>query len=71
MVSLHLPGDGGNGHRIMHAAAFYTAPTEGPGCLGVVRLFLTSALSVSPLCRGPIPKPSRGLPHIVRPNNRR
>ncbi len=55
MVFLHLPGGGGNGHRIIYAAAFSTAPTEVPGCLGVVRLFLTSALSVSPLCRGPMP----------------
>jgi hypothetical protein len=34
MVFLHLPWGGGNGHRIMHAAAFYTAPTEGPGAPG-------------------------------------
>ena len=34
MVFLHLPWGGGNGHRIIHAAAFYTAPTEGPGAPG-------------------------------------
>ena|SRR3712207_4687554 len=51
MVFLHLPGGGANGHRIMHAAAFYTAPTEGPGAPGCPTI-----PNLGPFCFAALPR---------------
>ena len=63
MVFLHLPGGGANGHRIMHAAAFYTAPTRA----GVDRCTpITTPGSFRALSTGPIAQVfSRLTPDLV------
>ena len=71
MVFLHLPGGGANGHRIMHAAAFYTAPTEGPGAPGCPTIPNPSPFLFRRSAAVRCPKSSPGLPHLMRAHNTR
>jgi hypothetical protein len=72
MVFLHLPGGGGNGHRIMHATAFYIAPTEGPGAPeGRPTIPNPSPFLFRRSAAVRCPKPSPGLPHLMQAHNSR